>query len=119
MFCPKCGKEIDDEVVVCPSCGKQVKNLDSSAATAAPTVINIENTNKNTNTNAVPVGVKAKKKLTAILLCIFLGALGAHRFYEGKIGTGILWLFTAGLFGIGVIVDFFILLFKPSTYYVA
>lgn len=46
-----------------------------------------------------------KKRLVALLLCIFLGPLGAHLFYVGKIGKGILYLFTAGLFGIGWIID--------------
>ena len=41
-----------------------------------------------------------------LLLCLFLGTLGAHKFYRKKIGMGILYLFTLGLFGIGVIVDF-------------
>ncbi|HEX3272591.1 MAG TPA: TM2 domain-containing protein [Ktedonobacterales bacterium] len=39
------------------------------------------------------------------LLCLFVGVLGIHRFYVGKIGTGLIWLFTGGLFGIGYIVD--------------
>ncbi len=42
----------------------------------------------------------------AILLCFFLGALGIHRFYVGKIGTGILQLFTLGGLGIWALVDF-------------
>ena len=46
-----------------------------------------------------------KNKWVAFFLCLFLGFLGAHRFYEGKIFTGILYLCTLGLCGIGVIVD--------------
>lgn len=46
-----------------------------------------------------------KSKLTALLLCIFFGGIGIHRFYTGKIGTGILWLLTGGCFGIGYVVD--------------
>ena len=50
-------------------------------------------------------GKSDKNKLTTLLLCIFLGGLGIHRFYVGKIGTGIVWLLTGGVFGIGWIVD--------------
>jgi len=42
----------------------------------------------------------------AWLLLTFLGMFGAHRFYLGKWGTGILYLLTLGLFGIGIIYDF-------------
>ncbi|MGN0448009.1 MAG: TM2 domain-containing protein [Acutalibacteraceae bacterium] len=56
-----------------------------------------------------------KSRGVAIVLCIFLGALGIHRFYTEKVGTGILWLLTGGLFGIGTIVDFFMLLFGAFT----
>jgi len=42
----------------------------------------------------------------AILLCFFLGGLGVHRFYVGKIGTGILQLFTLGGLGIWALIDF-------------
>ncbi|MEG0978120.1 MAG: NINE protein [Bacilli bacterium] len=47
-----------------------------------------------------------KSRLVDLLLCWFLGVFGAHKFYEGKIGMGILYIFTLGLFGIGCIVDF-------------
>lgn len=49
--------------------------------------------------------VSDKSKGTTGLLCFFLGTLGVHRFYVGKIGTGILWFFTLGLLGIGWFVD--------------
>ncbi len=46
-----------------------------------------------------------KKFLPALLLAIFLGAFGAHRFYVGKVGTAILQLLTCGGAGIWAIVD--------------
>lgn len=52
-----------------------------------------------------PYGVSDKEWLVALLLCIFLGGIGVHRFYTGKIGTGVLYIFTFGLFGIGALVD--------------
>ena len=46
-----------------------------------------------------------KNKIVALLLCIFFGVLGVHRFYVGKIGSGILMLLTGGGCGILWIVD--------------
>lgn len=60
---------------------------------------------------------KNKDVWVEFLLCLFLGILGVHKFYVGKIGMGLLYLFTAGLFGIGWIIDVVVLairLFKNS-----
>lgn len=115
-YCKFCGQLIDEECVVCPKCGKQVEELKTSANNQ-PIVINNTNTNANTAYASASCG-KCKNKWTAFLLCLFIGYFGAHKFYEGKIGMGILYIFTGGLFGIGWLVDCIILLCKPNPYYV-
>ncbi|XXJ18876.1 TM2 domain-containing protein [Desulfovibrio caledoniensis] len=46
-----------------------------------------------------------KSRKTALILCIALGIIGGHLFYVGRIGKGILYLLTGGLFFIGAIMD--------------
>lgn len=51
-----------------------------------------------------------KSKTAALLWCIFLGYFGGHYFYVDRIGKGLLYFFTVGLFGIGWLVDIFVIL---------
>ena len=118
-FCRHCGAKIPEDAVICTVCGRQVEAVKSEAAQPS-VVINNSNTNSNinTNVNAGGRGGNPKNKWVAFLLCLFLGFIGAHKFYEGKVGTGILYLFTMGLFGVGALVDLIVLLCKPNPYYV-
>lgn len=117
-FCKHCGAKIPAAAVVCTQCGCQVEEMKQNEQPSI--VINNANTNTNTNANinAAMFGVRVKNKWVAFLLCFFLGFLGAHKFYEGKAGMGILYLLTCGLFGIGWFIDCIILLCKPNPYYV-
>lgn len=121
-FCKYCGAKIQEDAIICTACGRQVEEM-KQAQTAQPQIIinnDNHNINTNTNTNNVNAGVRgvAKNKWVALALCILLGYFGAHKFYEGKIGAGVLYIFTCGLFGIGWIVDIIALLAKPNPYYV-
>jgi len=60
--------------------------------------------------------VKIKSKGIAYLLWLFLGIFGAHKFYLEKIGIGILYFLTGGIFGIGWIIDLFTLGGQVDTY---
>ncbi|MDE6776603.1 MAG: TM2 domain-containing protein [Oscillospiraceae bacterium] len=121
-FCKHCGAKIPVDAVICTACGRQVESL-AGANQAQPQIV-INNSSQSTSSASASASVnagangKAKNKWTAFLLCLFLGWAGGHKFYEGKIVWGIIYLCTFGLFYIGWIVDLIILLTKPNPYYV-
>ena len=107
-FCKFCGGKIPYDAIVCTLCGRQVEELSNSK-------FNINNVNNATISNR---DSNIKNKWISLLLCVFLGYLGAHKFYEGKILFGLIYLFTFGIFGIGVIIDSILILLKPNPYLV-
>jgi len=61
-------------------------------------------------------GIRRVNKTVYVLLVLFTGILGVHRFMRGQIGLGILYILTFGLLSIGVWVDFIVSLTKLSKY---
>lgn len=126
LKCPACGASVEGKFCTC--CGTAVASAPQQPPQPQPQVqyvqppqIIIQNTNTNDNAN-MPYDPRLpgapKDKWVAFLLCLFFGVLGLHKFYEGKVGMGVLYLFTGGLCGIGWFVDCISLLLKPNPYYV-
>lgn len=61
--------------------------------------------------------MQPKKKSISLIACVFGGWLGLHKFYEGKIWMGLLYLCTFGLFCVGIAYDFFDILAKEKEYF--
>lgn len=119
-FCQHCGKQIDNDCVICPKCGKQVgeigKNNGNIIINNSSSASSSSSSSSNAAVHPTIVHGIPKNKWISLLLCIF--TICGHKFYEGKIGMGILYLFTAGLFGIGWIIDIVTIAMKPDPYYV-
>ena len=56
-----------------------------------------------------------KSYAVTVILVLLTGFLGGHRFYAGKVGTGLLFLLTGGFLLIGWIIDIFTVLFGNFT----
>jgi len=83
-YCRGCCRVISSFAVSCPQCG-------------APTGIR-------------PWDVSDRSGVAALLLCFFFGVFGVHRFYVGKVGTGVLQIFTIGGLGIWAFIDLILIL---------
>ena len=122
-FCKHCGAKIPEDAVICTACGRQVEEIKQSTQATPQVIINNSNANTNSNVNTnlnanTVVGRKLCNKWVSLILCLLFGFWGAHKFYEGKVGIGILYIFTGGLFLLGVIFDIIAILCKPNPYIV-
>ncbi|MBX4262020.1 TM2 domain-containing protein [Clostridium estertheticum] len=94
MFCHNCNSQNDDGANFCKICGINL----------------LIQTNMTQDRN-----ISSKNWLLTLLLCIFFGAVGIHRFYVGKIGTGILMILTFGGCGIWVLIDLILIVTNAFT----
>lgn len=132
MKCKNCGAEVGIEYRLCPYCHSEIDYPDDDQPVIIQHIYNTPPPNQqypnqqylnqqypnqqypnnqypnyNTPYQNQPYNpyVSSKSKVMAITMCIVFGGFGIHRFYVGKVGTGILYMFTLGLFGIGWIHD--------------
>jgi hypothetical protein len=89
VYCTQCGAPMGADDRHCGGCGWDSLHPEQAAPTRAR--------------DSGPAS--RFNRLTALLLCLFLGPFGVHRFYVGKIGTGLIWLVTLSFLGLGSVYD--------------
>lgn len=110
--CENCGEEMPDDAFYCLRCGNTFDNEDVFDVIKHRAMKMEKHPQK---VLSISEGVW-KNKWVSLILCIFLGMFGMHRFYEEKRITGFLYLFTFGIFGIGWFFDIILLLTKTNPY---
>ena len=70
-YCAECGEVIKIKAEICPRCGVRQSSPPNSLGSTAP---------------------NGKSKIAAALFAIFLGGFGAHKFYLGEVGMGVVYL---------------------------
>ena len=131
MICPKCDSVVKGNY--CSNCGTYVgigpepeqrelqsKSVDTNFNSQTSNIPETPSQEGqpiiiNNYTTAPNDSISRKKRGTALLYCIFFGWLGAHRFYVGKFGTGLVYLLSLGLCGVGILADFILILLGMFT----
>ena len=109
MYCRNCGNEVSEKAVMCVACGtpplaenKFCYNCKNTTSPNASICLQC-GVSLNNNSNKTE---DAKDWLTTLILCVFLGFFGVHRFYTKHTSIGVIQLLTGGGCGIWAIIDF-------------
>ena len=134
MVC-KIAVQIFQTVSFCPNCGTRTENAGNSVNTAAQSSVptawfcpRVRRTGRAIAVcptapslfmqTAMSLTVVWQKQMDSVFpVPVFLGAHLARINFVRKIGMGVLYIFTGGLFGIGAFVDLIVILCKPGPYY--
>jgi len=109
VFCRNCGKELVGTPEICLGCGAKPlvgNSFCQACGVATNPLAEICIKCGARLQKAEAADISPKSRLAVTLLAWFLGEFGAHRFYLGKIGTGIAMLLTLGGLGIWALIDF-------------
>lgn len=125
MFCTKCGNVVEDHYDFCPKCGAKVyrdqepqDQYEEEYQEFGEAVYRdgYQDGYRAANEERYQNGEIWCNKWITLLFWFFLGVIGGHKFYERKIGMGILYIFTFGGFGVGLLIDLISILGKPLYY---
>lgn len=99
VFCSNCAAIISDKAEICPKCGVRQKASLSSATTTASEALSRKT-------------ASGRNKWIAIIIALFLGWIGGHKFYLGQQGLGIVYLlfFWTGIPALVTLIDIVLLL---------
>ncbi|MBQ4639309.1 MAG: TM2 domain-containing protein [Clostridia bacterium] len=120
MKCSSCGAQLQEGASFCSYCGTGVDEGTARGENTSVQHIHVHNhyyeqqpeDARVVETVYVREEARSPKSRVILLVLYFvLGYVGAHKFYSGRIGMGVLYAVTGGIFGIGLFVDFFSILF--------
>jgi hypothetical protein len=119
-LCKNCAHEVGSTALVCPFCGNTLVQTKKGVVDETKTKQShlFSDGEKGPNLNNEFVRGPYQKWLS-ITLCLLLGWLGAHKFYEGKYIMGLFYAVTFGFWGVGIVLDLIQLCGKKKYYYVS